>query len=56
MEMGDDRIEFAQIRALYDGERYPLIRKDLQPRDLATASVQCHRGASPPHGGERSGR
>jgi hypothetical protein len=39
MEMGDDRIEFAQIRALYDGERYPLIRKDLQPRDLATASV-----------------
>ena len=54
MEMGDDRIEFAQIHALYDGERYPVIRKD---RDLATASnTECHRGAAPPHGGERSGR
>ena len=58
MEMGDDRIEFAQIRALYDSERYPLIRKDLQPRDLALASVTpgATAGAALPHGRERSGR
>jgi hypothetical protein len=58
MEMGDDRIEFAQIRALYDSERYPLIRKDLQPRDLAPASVTpgATAEAAPPHGRERNGR
>jgi hypothetical protein len=50
MEMGDDRIAFAQIRALYDSERYR--------RDLALASVaqRAAAGAAPPHGRERNGR
>jgi hypothetical protein len=26
MEVGEERLEFAQIRALYDSERYPLSR------------------------------
>ena len=34
MEMGDDRIAFAQIRALYDSERYPMIRGDAWHRAL----------------------
>lgn len=33
MEVGDDRFEFADIRALYDREDYPLPREDdVDPR------------------------
>ncbi len=58
MEMGDDRIAFAQIRALYDSERYPMIRGDGQHQDLALASVakRAAARAAPPHGRERNGR
>jgi hypothetical protein len=58
MEMGDDRIAFAQIRALYDSERYPLIRGDGQCSDLTLTSVaqRAAAGAAPPHGRERNGR
>jgi hypothetical protein len=28
MEVGEDRFEFARIRALYDSDRYPLARDD----------------------------
>jgi hypothetical protein len=58
MEMGDERIAFAQIRALYDSERYPMIRADGQRQDLALASVaqRAAAGAAPPHGRERNGR
>ena len=58
MEMGDERIAFAQIRAHYDSERYPMIRADGQRQDLALASVaqRAAAGAAPPHGRERNGR
>jgi hypothetical protein len=57
IEMGDDRIKFAQIRALYDSERYPLIRGDGQRRDLQASVAQgAAAGAAPPHGRERNGR
>jgi hypothetical protein len=58
MEMGDDRIAFAQIRALYDSERYPLIRGDGQCSDLTLTSVaqRAAAGTAPPHGRERNGR
>ena len=33
MQVGDDRFELTQIRALYDDERYPLSRQDRPPRE-----------------------
>ena len=57
LEMGDDRIKFPEIRALYDHERYPLIRNDRQQRDLALASDTLGAAAdtAPTHGRTRDG-
>jgi hypothetical protein len=33
MQVGDDRFELTQIRALYDDERYPLSRQDRPSRE-----------------------
>ena len=41
MEVDGDRIKFTQIRALYDGERYPLSRRDPQPTIVGPCTGTC---------------
>jgi hypothetical protein len=63
LEVGGDRIKFTRIRALYDSERYPLIRGVRQninslsrPGDQATIARLASVRAAPPHGRTSNGR
>lgn len=44
MEVGDDRYEFAEIRALYESDRYPLQRDGDSDADGAAASSEGKAG------------